>query len=156
MTNWLAPRNPWNLPAPPDWLLRDVAAYDRELVLMPGVQEPVYRLMRRSAAAKRLTAVNTDSELATALQHGLVPVTSILRNPNWYELLQWLRDHDIWAAGGPEAADAKLVEMERRQEIELAAKEADDLEQIGSSAWFAKQLRAGEATFVQEGSKSTS
>jgi len=85
-----------------------------------------------------------------------VPVTSILRNPNWYELLQWLRDHDIWAAGGPEAADAKLVEMERRQEIELAAKEADDLEQIGSSAWFAKQLRAGEATFVQEGSKSTS
>jgi len=156
MSNWLTPRNPWNLPAPPAWVLAKLAEYDRELVLMPGVTEAVYRLMRRSPAAKRLTALTHEGELATALGLGLIPITSILSQPNWHSLFLWLREHDVWAAGGPEKAEQQLLEHEARQKIDIEEKERDDLGQIGASAWFAKQLRAGEATFVQEGSKSTS
>lgn len=156
VNNWLAPRNPFNLPPPPAWVLRKLAEYDRELVIMPGVKECVYRLMRRSPAAKRLKALTNDSELAAAITLGLIPVTSILRQPNWHSLFLWLRSHDIWAAGGPEKAEQILNEQEARERIDIEQKERDDLGQIGASAWFAKQLRAGEATFVQEGSKSSS
>jgi hypothetical protein len=156
MSNWLCPRNPWNLPAPPAWVLAKLAEYDRELVIVPGIKEPVYRLMRRSGRAKLLKALTNDSELAQAITLGLMPVTSILQNPNWHSLFHWLRAHDIWAAGGPEQAEQLLLEQEARQKIDIEEKERDDLGQIGASAWFAKQLRNGEATFVQEGRKSTS
>jgi len=125
MANWLAPRNPWNLDPPPDWVRKQLHAYDKELVLMAGVKEPVYRLMRRSPAAHRLKAINRDDELATALAHGLVPVTSLLKNPNWFELFQWLRDHDIWAAGGPEAAERQLLAAEAKQQIDRERAEQD-------------------------------
>lgn len=156
MTNWIAKRNPWNLPAPPAWVLSKLAEYDRELVVMAGITQPVYRLMRRNPRVKFLKALTNDGELAQAITLGLVPVTSIIQNPNWHSLFFWLRAHDIWAAGGPEKAEQQLLEQEARQKIDIEEKERDDLGQIGASAWFAKQLRAGEATFVQEGSKSTS
>lgn len=156
MTNWMAPQNPWNLEAPPDWVLRKMREYDDQLVILPGLREPVYRLMRRSAASKRLSAPSGDSEIGQAIKLGLVPVTSILNKPNWHELFLWLREHDLWAVGGADKAEALIAEHEAKAKIDTARQEQDDLEQIGSSAWFAKQLRAGEATFVRKGNGATS
>ena len=148
MTNYIATPNPWNLEPPPEGVLRQLAIYDDQLVLMPGGKEPVYRLLRRSPFSRITTS--KDPEIIEHVRLNLVPVTSISNHPNWNELMQWLRDHDIWAHGGPEAATDQIEAIETRQRIDSDVATREDMEHLAAEAWFAAQLRSGEAVFVQD------
>lgn len=145
--NYDPTENPWNLDPPPAWVLNQLALRDDHLVLLPGITEPLYRLAYRSPV--KLIPIQQGGEVARMVRLGVVPVTSIKNHPNWYELFQWLNDHDIWTHGGPDAAADKLDELDKRQAIDTDVAQVDDLEHVAATAWFAKQLRSGEATFVQ-------
>lgn len=140
--------NPWNMDPPPPWVLRQLAVYDPELLILPGITEPVYRLARRSAI--KLIPLVPEGEVQRMTALGVVPVTSVLNHPNWYELFQWLKDHDIWAHGGPDAAADKLDAHDKQRELDMNANQLQDLEHLAAEAFFAKQLRSGEVAFVQE------
>lgn len=147
MKNYEPSENPWNLDPPPEWVLRQLAVYDDQLVLLPGITEPVYRLARRSPA--KLVPLVQGGEVQRMIRLGVVPVTSVLKNPNWFELFQWLKDHDIWANGGWEKVADQLDEFDQRQSLDTDDRQLDDLGHLAAEAWFAKQLRSGEVTFVQ-------
>jgi hypothetical protein len=147
MTNYDGTQNPWNLDPPPDWALRQLAVKDPNLVVLPGLSEPVYRICWRSKA--RLVPLVQDGEVARMCRLGVVPVTSMKSKPNWLELMQWLSDHDIWAVGdGDDAADL-LDAADAKAEVDTARDQKDNLDHLATEAWFAKQLRSGEATFVR-------
>ena len=150
MTNWIVDTNPWNLSAPPEWVLQQMATYDNQLVLMPGLAQPVYRLMRYSKAAKAFKPLMNDSESARCWKYGVVPVTSILPNANWHSLILWLQTHDIWAHGGAEGAERALIEKERAEAEALDRASDDALDQRGASSWFARQSRDRALTFVRK------
>lgn len=147
MTNYDPTENPWNLDPPPEWVLRQLAVYDDQLVLLPGITEPLYRLARRSHA--KLVPLVQGGEVQRMIRLGVVPVTSVKKNPNWFELFQWLKDHDIWANGGWEKVADQLDEFDQRQSLDTDERQLDDVGHLAAEAWFAKQLRSGEVTFVQ-------
>lgn len=147
MTNYDGSENPWNLDPPPEWVQRQLAVYDDQLVLLPGITEPIYRLARRSHV--KLVPLVQGGEVQRMIRLGVVPVTSIKNHPNWFELFQWLKDHDIWANGGWEKVADQLDEADQRQSLDTDDRQLDDLGHLAAEAWFAKQLRAGEVTFVQ-------
>lgn len=148
MTNYDGSQNPWNLAPPPAWALRQLAVKDPNILVLPGITEPVFRICWRSPA--KLTPLTSDGEVARMCRLGVVPVTSLTPKPNWLELMQWLADHDIWAVGdGDDAAD-RLDGHDAQREIDIRRRDKDDLDHLAAEAWFAKQLRSGEVAFVRE------
>lgn len=142
--NWIARRNPWSLPEPPSWFLRKLYDRDPLLVIFPGIKSQLYRLARRSAAAKKARQVAPDEEVAELLLHGCVPITSILPFTTWGdEIIQWLDDHDTWKAGGGEAFTRRL----EQQEADAAAKQdrlmREEAEQRAVSGYHALLNRTG-------------
>jgi hypothetical protein len=153
--NWDASSNPFGMVAPPPAFLQWLKEYDKELLVMPGMTEPVYRLARRSPNAKKLKAVARDSETRRMIRVGAVPVTSLARNPNWEGVKLWIRKADIWAAGGPEKF-AKLLEQAEAADAQRQQAAADDEGyQRAISGWHGWKFRTGQATFVQDASRST-
>jgi hypothetical protein len=142
--NWIARRNPWNLPQPPSWFLRKLYDRDPLLVIFPGIQAQMYRLARRSPAAKKARQVAPNEEVAELLFHGCVPVTSILPYAKWGdEIIQWLDDHDTWKAGGGEQYVKKLEANEAQAAAKLDAKIRDEAEQRAVSGYHALLNRTG-------------
>jgi hypothetical protein len=148
--NYWVDRNPWQLLEPPEWVLRDMKAYDRELVILPGLTQPVYRLMRKSKAAKAFRPLATDSETGRCARLGVVPVTSIVPSGNWYSLVQWLKDHDIWLAGGAEGAERRLIERDKAAEIAQQKQMLDAADARAESSYFGLKMRSGLTTFVRK------
>ena len=142
--NWIARRNPWNLPEPPAWFLRKLYDHDPMLVIFPGIRAQVYRLARKSASALKARQFAPDEEVAELLLHGCVAVTSIMPFTKWGdEIIQWLDDHDTWKAGGGE----KFVKRIEQQEADAAAKQdrlmREEAEQRAVSGYHALLNRTG-------------
>ena len=136
-------QNPWNLVPPPDWILLEMREYDPELVLMPGLTQPVYRLMRKSKAAHAFKPLATDSETGRCARLGLVPVTSILSSPNWHNLRLWLQTHDVWAHGGGDKVADALEAKEKAEAEAIDARLVDEADQRSASSYFGLQVRGG-------------
>lgn len=150
MTNWVADQNPYNLLPPPDWFLRLLWTRDRDLVLMPGIKQPVYRLARRvTKSLGMLTAVTKDVETLRMIALNVVPVTSILPTIQcWPDLLVWLDDHDQWKVGGAEGADKRLQEQEDAQRASIQRAQDDEALMRGGSGYRAMKSRLGQTVFV--------
>lgn len=156
MTNWIGTRNPWNLAAPPPWWLRKLAARDAALRVFPGLTQPVYRIGRVTPRAKGLRPIAHDSETSRMVLHSCIPVTSLVPFVTWNDdFFIWLDEHDSWRLAPPERAGDAAADLldarDRDRAVRQDAAEADALDQLSSSAWFGKQVRAGEVAFLSSG-----
>lgn len=142
--NWIARRNPWNLPQPPVWFLSKLYDRDPLLVIFPGITEQVYRLARRSAKAAKAQQFAPNVEVAELLAHRCVPITSIMPFTTWGdEIIQWLDDHDTWKAGGAEAFTRKIEQQEAAAQAKQDAKIREEAEQRAVSGYHALLNRTG-------------
>jgi len=163
LRNWIGDQNRFGLASPPTWWLQRLADFDNQLVIIPSRQEPVYRIARRrqfSPGIGTLALLDTQRDTAMLASYGLVPVTTMIRYAQRWEidsLLQKLRDRDTWAlSGGPMSGRSAAERAERvvgaieQQEDALAAKERqrmrDDLDYRGKDAWKSYQARTGQRT----------
>lgn len=163
IVNWIVDRNPFSLPKPPEWFLRQLALFDDQLVIIPSRYEYVYRLMRR----RKLTAIvpnqklapdldTSNSDFALAAEYKLVPVQTILPTAQWGEtIFSWLRDRDIWTHGGATAAADALDAQDQAKRDQQQAKMLDELDQLSSSTYFAYKRRTGQTTFVNDPTRRT-
>ncbi len=144
--NYLGRENPWSLAGPPAWVLAQMGARDADLVLLPGLSEPVYRLARRVRRSHGLltAALGHDSETARMIKHRLMPVTTLFPPFRWGHLFQWLDDHDMWAVGGADKADEILAAQDEAERARIARDRETAFDAITSAGWEAKQRRAGE------------
>lgn len=142
--NWIARRNPWNLPQPPAWFLRQLYDRDPLLVVMPGIQAQVYRLARKSAKAAKAKQLAPNVEVQEMLLHSCVPVTTIMPFTNWGpEILQWLDDHDTWKHGGGDKFATKLEAQEAAAQQKQDALMREEAEQRAVSGYHALLNRTG-------------
>jgi hypothetical protein len=142
--NWIARRNPWNLPQPPAWFLRKLYDRDPLLAVMPGIQHQAYRLVRKSAKAAKATQLAPNVEVQEMLLHSCVPVTTIVPFTNWGpEIFQWLDDHDTWKHGGGDKFAAKLEDQERAAQDKQDALMREEAEQRAVSGYHALLNRTG-------------
>lgn len=149
--NYLNDENPFGLATPPEWFLTQLSLRDPELVIMPGLHEPVYRLTRRVKKSLGLThaAMGHDTETARMIRHRLIPVTSIMPFTKWGpELFQWLDDHDLWKKGGADKADDFLLDREVQERAKLRATTRDEAATRGAAAYHAHKMRAGQTVFL--------
>lgn len=153
MTNYIADQNPFNLVGPPEWFLRMMYRRDPDLVLFPGLSQPVYRLARKTSKSMGLmTALARDSESARMIKHRVVPVTSILSTVQWGpSVIQWLNDHDIWAVGGFAEADRRLHAQDEARLAAVQRAQDDEVMARSSSGYFALKQRAGQTVFLNSG-----
>jgi len=151
--NWIAEQNPYNLVAPPGWFLTMLAARDRDLVILPGIKQPMYRLARRvTKSLGVMTALTHDPETVQMIQLKVVPVTSILPTIRcWLDVIQWLDDHDTWMVGGAEGADRRLSAQEDARLAALQKQHDSEADARGSAGFHALKIRAGEKVFVHSG-----
>lgn len=146
LPNWNGDENPFNLQAPPiDFQFR-LAAFDSELVILPGIAAPVYRLCRRSEIMALAKSGVPGGETARCIRLRVVPVVSLKASVTWNDdILQWLTDRDTWAIREDPAdrIEANEAEAERRQQ----AAADDENDRRSTSAWFACQVRRGSTVF---------
>ncbi len=154
--NWIGKQNPWNLQQPPTWWLRRLLARDPELVILPGLKEPCYRVARRSDAMKRITPIlGNDSETGRMCRLGVVPVVSLRPTVAWNDdFFVWLDAHDTWAVGGTEKAVDKIESMEREAAEQHERATDDEADQRSTSAYFGKLVRDGAVAFLQNANPS--
>ena len=150
MMNWIADQNPYELAAPPEWFLRMLAVRDADLVILPGLSQPVYRLARRVTKSFGIMhALSLDSETARMVNLKVVPVTSIMPTiQSWGDVFEWLMDHDTWAVGGAEGAARIMDEQETARVAALQRAQDDEATQRGGAGYRALKIRAGETVFV--------
>ena len=150
MTNWVAIPNPFSLPSPPVWWLTALADLHPRIVLFPGISEKVYRVGERSERAKHLTTTDPSGESGRMLKHGCFPVCSLVPWVTWnQDFFEWLDAHDTWAVkgqveGSGEAAAARLEEVDTLKAKALDKAQADEADQIGTSAYFGLKARKKE------------
>jgi len=147
MTNWLCEpgRNPYNLLAPPESFLRELAVFDSALVIMPSVREFGYWLLRRRKLTAGIsTVVSLDKDSATMARHGLIPVTLFGGSITWGpQVLQWLRDRDTWHVGGGTAAAEIYEEQDRATERQVQRGIDSENDARARSAWRTFNTRQG-------------
>ena len=150
MVNYIRDRNRFHLSAPPPWIQQQLFDFDPLLVIIPSRQLACFHLARRSKVTLSpdllLCAENDTKMLA---EHGLVPVTKIIRNGlswNLDAILSGLRARDIWAHGGAEkVADAEdAADKLERQRILNSGRA--DMDHRARDAWRSYQARTGQRT----------
>lgn len=153
-SNFLVTANPWHLAAPPQWWLQKLFDQDADLVVFPSQHRMAYILARRRRQSSSYDALvkvdenllkmsaGLDGDLLTA--HNLIYVRHLIGNTvRRMEIFQWLKDHDVWEAGGGEAA-ANLIESEEAyREEQKRAKMIEDIDYRAKDAWRSYQARTG-------------
>ena len=144
-TNWLATRNPFDLQRPPKWFLRELAAYDDQLVIFPSLTAYHYRLTRRKNRSPGITAaISWNHDSAVCVEQGLIPVTSfrgdIVFGP---QIFQWLREHDQWKLGGVDGVERRMQEIDAHNETQIQRSLDSDNDARAHSMWETYQRRVG-------------
>jgi hypothetical protein len=149
--NWIARRNPFNLPAPPVWFLRKLYDRDPLLAIMPGIMHNAYRLVRKSAKAVKAKQLAPNVEVQEMLLHSCVPVTTIAPFTNWgLQIFQWLDDHDTWKHGGADRFADKLESQEAAAQQKQDALIREEAEQRAVSGYHALLNRTGNFHIVPD------
>lgn len=151
--NWLGGvANPFALPVPPAGFLRELAAFDPDLVLYPSQQEFFYRLARRAHRTGGLmSALSSGTDAAVCVQHRLVPVTSIRGDAHFGPaILQWLRDRDTWAFGGAKKVNAILEAQDKHQARTRQRDRDSENDARARSMWRTYARRTGQSVALND------
>lgn len=146
MNNYLHTANPFNLAAPPASFLRDLFAYDSQIVIFPSVKEPVYRFCRRTSGKSfwmRFDKTHPDS--AVCLAHRLIPLKAIMPRPTWGQtLIAEIAAHDIQRVGGGAAAAELLEQQEQLEDRRQQVAQDDECDARASEAYKGLKAQMGE------------
>lgn len=145
-SNYIETENPFGLAAPPASFLTDLAAYDSELRLFPSMQEPVYRLARRTnarTAFRRLPPGHRDNTVC--LNHRIIPLKAIQGfHPAWGQIIiSALASCDVQRVGGGVAASELLEQQEELEERRLDATIEDEADQRAGAAYRDMKAQLG-------------
>lgn len=145
--------SPFSLPEPSREWQDEILRYDGDLRLFPSQKDPGYRLMRVAKMSggmspdvfeKAMAHLHLDTKIA--MSNGLVAVTTVppgaITAPASL-VVDWLKAHDLWAAGGADAASRLLEDRDAAKEARIDAGIRDEGRQrhIASRAGF--QYRTG-------------
>lgn len=149
MQNYLQDLNRFKLAAPPAWWLQKLWDFDASLVVVPSRQACIYRLAQRRPLQLRENMTNdalfNESDTKMLAQYSLIPVTTILANPNWSNpfMFEELRRRAPHRMGGAEQA-ARLVEAQEQQEADQKQADVDDItSQVAKDGWGMYQKKIG-------------
>lgn len=152
MWNFITDRNPFDLPAPPDWWLQMLMDYDAQLVVIPSRQQAIYRLARRTwnrPGIAAMAVLHREKDTAMLAHYGLVPVTTIIGWGIWgTNIFNSLRARDIWAHGGAEKFVRTSEDVEAAQVARKHAAVREDLWNRSGDAWRSYQTRTGSRIMV--------
>lgn len=157
MNTYLVTENPFKLPAPPAWWLTMVHDYDAELVVFPSRIRMAYILARRRHFSNAMEEANMlDKNLLRQsagmdgdilADNNLIYIRHLIgdsvRRPN---IVQWLKDHDMTAAGGAEKVATGLEDVEATRARKQREKMIDDIDHRARDAWRSYQARTGRRT----------
>ena len=152
LPSWIADRNPFSLPEPPEWVKQAIYDFDAQLVLIPSRTAKQYILARRRLhSAGYGSMVMTDPAPNTQMlyDHGLVDIAPLQWPGAWTtawvdRLLGELRARDIWRSGGPEAFVKLFEEHEANVEIRRRRTMREDFRHRAGDAWRSLQARTGQ------------
>lgn len=99
--NYIYTPSPYALQKPAEWFLDELFAYDPELRIFASLDQPLYRIMRRTRNSQPWTVFLKDKpDTAIAIRFGLYPVTSVnpsaLAGFSWARVLLDLQERDQW------------------------------------------------------------
>ncbi len=154
MTNFIAGRNPFNLPAPKAWWLKVLFDYDAQLVILPSAKDCVYRLCRRVRRGARLglsqMTIHEHPDTVQMIQHGLVPIATLTPWSIQADVSKVIRDlqaRDLWKAGGGPGQGLKVAtDLEYREvtaEADAEMKRAQALDHVSGEAYQSLLFRKG-------------
>lgn len=161
-SNWIPDTNPFRLPQPPSWFLKLLWDQDAGLVMLPSRQGRKYLLARRRERSQTMhrIAINekvhrrvpqSDGDMLESRHCVLVDtITSITGNAgtgSWMAsapgILQSLRNRDMWAAGGADKYNDKLLADEALVADRERQRLLDDIDHRARDAWRSYQARTG-------------
>jgi len=146
MVNYIETANPFSLAAPPASFLRDLFAYDAEIVIFASTKEPVYRFCRRASGNTfwtRFDKKHPDS--AICLSNRLIPLKAILPKPTWGQtLISQIASCDIQRVGGGQAAAELLEQQEQLEERRQMIAQDDECDARSSEAYKGLKAQMGE------------
>ncbi len=155
MLNYVGAPNPYQLAGPPAWWLQELADFDKDLIVIPSQQQPVYRLARRVRRGKGLLAshlpqVKDFSPQPDTLQmHALrvVPVTTIMPGSVWgSHIFSILRSRDTWRVGGGQKAADLMDEADREKRIRQHEDTKDKSGVVAADMYKSYGYRTGSRT----------
>lgn len=146
--------NPFGLPDPPEWFLRELDLFDAALVIVPGQIRREYLLGRRTRVPQGLRALVQTSgafvphpNTLRLTELGLVPVCTIHILPND---VQWsqkffhdLAARDTWRLGGANRIADELESHEQSAEAKQRRDSRDELDARSGDAYKSWQYRSG-------------
>lgn len=159
MHNYFATSNPFNLPAPPNWWLVRLNDFDSMLVVFPSTLRPAHILARRQQFAqptaplqaldKHLRRLTSGGDGDIMADRNLVYVESIAGSGAWtIQIFLDLAARDIWAAGGAEAFNDRIITLEQAAADKQQRQLTDDMDHRARDAWRSLKARTGQRTRV--------
>lgn len=149
--NWLrGVPNPFQLTAPPDWWLRELALFDPKLVIFPSQKRMTFILARkatRSAGESLHDVKGVTQHPDTLLMRSkrLVRVCEILPGVLWDQrIFHKLAAHDIQRLGGASEVANKLDAMDAARDARVQRDQDADLEALSHDAYKHYKSRVGE------------
>lgn len=145
--NYLASTpNPFNLATPPASFLRDLAAYDSQIVIFPSRTEAVYRLCRRASMQRFWMSFDkTHGDAETCIRHRIIPLKAILPSPQWGQvILNALACCDVQRVGGGIAAAELLDEQDSLEERRQQSSQDDECDARSGEAYRGLKAQLGE------------
>lgn len=158
--NWIADQNRWSLPAPPDFVLEQLASFDAYLVIVPSRVKGHYLLARKRQFTAGLGAValmdNKHPDTNMLHGYGLVPIAPLVfkNGIDWSQrnldgLFARLRATDSWAHAkdmSPQSLDRMVDALdysEKRQEQKERKGMWSDFHHRGRDAYRSLAARMG-------------
>ena len=149
VTNWIPDTNRFSLTTPPEWWLKKLWDFDSSLVVIPSRQQALYRLAQKRPLSLTEKAVHEmlkeQADAQMMASYGLIPVTSIMMNPNWANPAMFIELHNRapHRLGGAEKALAVLEAQEAKDELDKQFKLNDHLDSLGKDAWGMYKKKIG-------------
>jgi hypothetical protein len=156
MVNYIEDVNRFKLAAPPEWWLTKLRDFDSSLVIVPSRQDAVYRLAQRRPLNLPENIVNDvlfdQSDTKLLASYSLVPVTTIIANPNWSNpfMFKELADRAPWRNGGADKVLTELDEHEMRIETQKRLDTEANLVDRAKDGWRLLKQKQGSTVLINK------
>jgi hypothetical protein len=141
LPNYIEDTNPFRLPGPPIWFLRQLWDFDSSLVIVPSRQECSYRLTQRRKLRLAENVVNDvlkeQADARMLASYGLIPVTTIKATADWGNPYMFVELHNRapWRLGGADKVNAMLEAQDKADALAKRAKVDEHLDYLSKDAW---------------------
>lgn len=147
--NYIVDQNRYKLAGPPDWWLQRLWDFDDSLVVIPSRQSFCYRLAQKRPLSLKeqmvheLSREQSDSQMMAT--YGLVPVTTIVANPNWDNplMFQELAERAPWRQGGAEKVIQHIEAREAEKDAAIDRQNDEMTTGLSKDGWKLYRKKIG-------------